>query len=209
MVIDKNLCVACGKCVSECPRKAISKDEAGSYSVDAEICNDCEDMFDIECIRVCGKNAFAGCDGKVLDFDKTCRVRSEHLVWMMSIMGSKGNKVYDNHHWDLFRKIIASAYLDPELKVRLTVSIDDTCVKCHQKQNLKHLEESGNLDRLCFGRIGVQPGTIMRFWDAVKLAEEKYTIDFVKENKIIAGDHLNCFVEFVTRDINALKNGEL
>ena len=206
MVINKNLCVGCGECVTECPRKAIVSDGSDKYKVEAEMCNNCEDRFDVECIRICAEKAFAADDGTVPEFDPTCRIRSEHLLWLMSILGAKGSGIYKDSHWDGFRKIISAAYLDPDLEVRLTRCIDDTCVKCRLKQNLKHLEESGALDDVCFERLGVKPGTVMRLWDAVQLVEDKFSLPFIQEHKIISGDNLGCLIAFISRDAKMLTN---
>jgi ferredoxin len=138
--IKKDLCNGCGKCVAECHKAAIEKDSDGNYIIDPERCNDCKDIFDVECIRICGVNAIRQNDGSLSEFDPTWRFRSEHLIWLMAVMGSRGNNAFPaNEHWEPFRKIIAAAYLDPELKVRMTRNFDDNCIGCHRKQDLDHV----------------------------------------------------------------------
>ena len=206
MRINKDLCDGCGKCVAECHKTAIISDNAGKYNIDAGLCNDCDDMFDIECIRFCAVKAITADDGAIPKFDTTLRVRSEHLLWIMSLIGSKGNDVYRSSHWNAFRKIVSDAYLDPDLKVRLTKSLDDTCAGCLAKQKPGHIEESRKKDDVCFERLGVEPGTVMKFWDAVQLIEDKFSIPFIKEHDLIGGNFLDCFLAFISRDAKLLIN---
>ena len=123
MVIQKDLCKGCGKCITECCKGAIDKDGDGKYFIDQSLCVNCEHIFDIECIRVCRNKAITRNDGTVPEFDTTTRLWSEHLPWMVAIMGERGRTgrfPVGVLEWDLFRKIIAAAFLDPDLKVRLT-----------------------------------------------------------------------------------------
>ncbi|HBL83738.1 MAG: ferredoxin [Clostridiales bacterium GWF2_38_85] len=39
--IDKELCIGCGACESECPVSAISSDDDGKYKINADECIDC------------------------------------------------------------------------------------------------------------------------------------------------------------------------
>lgn len=39
--IDKEKCLGCGACASECPVSAISEDEEGKYVIDADTCIEC------------------------------------------------------------------------------------------------------------------------------------------------------------------------
>ena len=206
MRINRDLCDGCGKCVVECPKTAIISDDTGKYRVDESLCNDCGDMFDIECIRFCAEKAITADDGTIPEFDTICRIRSEHLLWFMSLIGSKGNDLYKSSHWNAFRKIVSAAYLDPDLKVRLTKNIDDTCAGCLTKQKPGHVEECREKDDVCFERLGIEPGTVMRLWDAVQLVEDKFSIPFIKEHNLIGGDFFDCFLAFVSPDAKVLTN---
>jgi len=78
MTIIKSFCNGCGKCVAECHKNAIKKDGSNGYSIDPALCNECADIFDVECIRVCGNDAFNYDDGTLPVYDPTWRLRSEH-----------------------------------------------------------------------------------------------------------------------------------
>ena len=39
--IDKDACLGCGACASECPVEAISRDEDGKYVIDENACLEC------------------------------------------------------------------------------------------------------------------------------------------------------------------------
>lgn len=51
-IVDENLCIGCGICVSVCPFKAVSKSERGIPQVDAELCKGCG-----ICVANCPMNA--------------------------------------------------------------------------------------------------------------------------------------------------------
>jgi ferredoxin len=51
-VINKEECIACGACESECPEGAISEGD-GYYIINADLCKDCGDceaVCPVECI---------------------------------------------------------------------------------------------------------------------------------------------------------------
>ncbi|MCL2540222.1 MAG: 4Fe-4S binding protein [Firmicutes bacterium] len=51
-MIDKNLCTACGVCLSACPVNAISYDKDGKAQIDPNICIECG-----ICVGMCPTNA--------------------------------------------------------------------------------------------------------------------------------------------------------
>lgn len=208
MLINKALCNGCAKCVAECHNAAIKKDIEDNYYIDASVCTNCEDIFDIECIRVCPTDAITSNDGTVPEIDRTPRVRSEHLLWFMAVIGSMGRGQFPLGvgEWDAFRRIIAAAYLDPDIEVRLTKNFDDNCQGCPTKRASGHVELCGNLDDACFERLGVKPGAVMRLWDAVQLVEDKFSIPFIRGLGVMSEDVISCFVKFVAPDAKVLSN---
>ena len=201
MIINQNSCDKCGKCAAECPKTAIVKDNGGNYSIESGLCDDCADYFDIECIRVCEKNAITMNDGTVKTFDPTWRLRSEHLIWAMAVMGSRGGDYFKGKHWDAFRRLISAAYLNPDLLVRMTHTFDDNCTGCALKQNPDHITMIRKLDDLCFLKLGVKPGLIIKFWDVVRLAEEKFTIGFLRELEVISEEVIAFYVSSLSSHI--------
>jgi ferredoxin len=208
MIINNELCNGCKRCIAECYKGAIGINEAGNYVIDAALCNNCKDLFDIECIRVCAPRAITREDGSALDFNPTRRLRFEHLAWLIAIMGERGggNFPLGNQEWDAFRKIISAAFLNPELKVRLSKNFDDVCIGCHRKQEAGHPEKCGNDDDVCSERLGVPPGTVMKLWDVIKLVEDKYSIPFLKQ--WYKDDFIGWFRTFVSPDAKILTNTE-
>ena len=151
MFIDTDLCNGCGKCVVECHRSAISGDGQGKYSINPGLCTGCKDVFDIECIRICETRAITYDKRVHLEYDPTWRLRSEHLIWLIAVMGSEGSGAFwvGAAEWDAFRRLISAAYLDTELKVRLTKNFDDNCTGCPRKKDLDHVEQCGRDDDAC------------------------------------------------------------
>jgi len=202
MRINKNLCNKCGECITECPFKAIKKDDTSEYIIDSELCNDCKDFCDIECIRVCESNAMIFNDGTLPEFDPTRRLRSEHLIWLMAILGSRGNKngtfPVGRGEWDAFRRLISDMYLNPDMMIRLTSDFDDNCTKCARKQQSGHAEELRVFDYACFKELGVEPGCVMKLWDAVQLAEEKFSLSFIENLGPISDIVLKDYIAFLS-----------
>jgi ferredoxin len=53
MLIDADLCTACGECSTVCPTDAISP-KKGVFWIDPEICNECEnDGGEPQCMATC------------------------------------------------------------------------------------------------------------------------------------------------------------
>ena len=166
MIIQTELCVGCGKCVLECFKGAIGKDGSNKYKIDQEKCVNCEGVFDIECIRVCKSKAITKDDGSVPEFDATWRLRSEHIPYLIAVMGSRDDYSrypVDVQEWKLCRKLIAAVYSNPDLKVRLTKIFDDMCIGCPRKQEPGHVESSALEDDVFFEKLGVKPGDIIKF----------------------------------------------
>ena len=189
MVIQKELCKGCGKCITECSKAAIRKDDEGKYFIDQDLCVNCEHIFDIECIRVCRSKAITHKDGTVPEFDKTTRLRPEHLPFLIAIMGERGRTgrfPVGILEWDLFRKIISAAFLNPDLNVRLTKVFDDVCTGCVRKAEPGHVEKSAKDDDIYLELLGLEPGTIIKFWDLINLFEDKCAMSFLKSRYIKA-----------------------
>ena len=124
----------------------------------------------------------------------------------MSIMGARGSDLFKDKHWNLMRKIISMAFLDPNLIVRLTRSLDDTCIGCLAKQKSGHIEISDKKDNICFERLGLELGTVIKFWDVVQLIEDKFSAEFIKEHNLIGGEFFDSFLKFVSRDAKLFAN---
>ena len=194
MKINPSLCDGCGKCVAECHRKAIAKNDAGTFFVDAALCNNCSDVFDVECARVCTPGAFVQDNGTAPEINRVWRLRSEHAIWLIAILGARGKDKLKGSRWQPFRELIASAYRNPDLQVRLVKNFDDSCIGCAVKQLDGHAKENGRLDDLCFAKLGVAPGTVMRFWDAVQLCGEKFSVPFIKSLGCVPDDVIEDFL---------------
>ena len=204
MVINNDVCQKCGKCVIECANIAIRKNDDGNYIIDPSLCNNCKDSLDIECIRHCTFKAITHEDGTVPEFDTTKRLLSNHVAWIIAIMGARGNTTrfpVDNREWKEFRKLIASAYIDPDLKIRIVYGHDDICITCGRKQTGCRESAGGP----CFERLGIEAGTIIKFWDLVKLVEDKYSLSFLKQFDY-DDEYLACFRTFVSPDAKFLSN---
>jgi ferredoxin len=204
MLINKELCKECGACITECPSKAIVKNDAGEYSIDSLLCTECEACLDIECIRHCKFNAIVGEDGKVPEYDRTKRLLSNHIAYLVAIMGDRGRTGHfpiDNREWIAFRKLIAAAFTDPELKIRIVYGYDDICIGCKRKQG-DCIEAAGGL---AFAQLGIEPGTVMRFWDMIQLIEDKYSMPFLKKCGY-SDEFINCVRTFVSPDAKMLTN---
>ena len=206
MIINKDLCNGCTKCVAACPAGAISVADGQRYAeIDRNVCINCAAYADIECIRVCDRKAITREDGTVPEFDATPRLLSAHLNYIIAVMGDRDDGHFPAGHpkWDPFRKMIAQAFLNPVMNVRLTRHFDDMCIMCSNKKECgKGIHDSTNMTH--FEKLEVEPGTVMNFWEMIKLAEEKYDMAFLKNN------HYQGLIErycrFVSPDSTALKH---
>ena len=206
MIINRNLCNGCTKCVAACPAGAISAADGQRYvEVDRNICTNCDAYADIECIRVCDCRAITREDGTVPEFDATPRLLTAHLNYIIAVMGERddGRFPAGNPKWDPFRKMIAQAFLNPEMNIRLTRHFDDMCIMCSGKKECgKGIHDSTNMTH--FEKLGIEPGTVMKFWEVIRLAEEKYDMPFLKQ--MYNQDFINSYCRFVSPDATALKN---
>jgi len=180
MIINNELCKKCGRCITECANKAISKTDGGEYIIDQSVCTDCSHASDIECIRMCKFDAITKKDGTIPEIDRTARIIANHIPYLIAIMGDRGNSgrfPVDNKEWAAFRKMSAAAFTNPDMKIRIIIGNDDICVGCAKKQEGCW---SGPQEEV-FERLGIKPGAKMRFWDMIQLIEDKYSAEFVKK----------------------------
>ena len=180
MIINKDLCTKCGICVSECINKAIGVDDSGDYLIDQALCNNCKELYEIECIRVCNTNAITHEDGTIPEINREWRILSGHVPWMIAIMGDRGKSGFfpiDNREYRMFRKLISDAFTNPDLLIRIVYGNDDMCVTCAKKQEGCREPEGGAV----FKRLEIKPGTLMKFWDLIGLVEDKFSIPFLNE----------------------------
>ena len=207
MLIDKNLCKKCGKCVPECGNKAINKNESGDFFIEQSLCTECADCLDIECIRYCKSNAIKRKDGTIVEFDTTPRLLSGHIPWMLAIMGDRGKTgrfPVDNREYNAFRKLISKAFINPDLKIRVVYGWDDICGGCPRKQ-AGCKEPSGSVN---FKQLGIEPGEVMRFWDLIQLVENNYSMKFMRNQQpdYIDDEFISCIRTFVSPDAKILTN---
>ena len=182
MKIIQELCNGCAKCVPECWKAAITKSQDDDkYTIDTTKCDNCQTFFEVECVRVCTPKAIVNDDDSVIEFDPTFRILAGHLQWLVAIMGSRNTNRFPvgNIEYDKFRRLIATAYLNPELKVRVTPNFDDICVGCERKAEPGHAESLVEPCLASFARLGIEPGTIMNFWDLIQLIEDTYSLPFI------------------------------
>jgi ferredoxin len=200
MIINKEACRSCGKCALECPKKAISQDSDGKFIIDPNYCVDCKDIMDVECVRVCVFRAITKNDGTAQEFDSTRRLMTAHLNYIIAVMGDRGYGHFpaSTEKWAPFRKMIAAAYQDIDMKIRLSRHFDDMCIGCPSKSIPGHAEADAETSDAFFEVLGIEPGTVMRFWDAVRLAEEKYSMPFLK--RITYPELIECYCRFVAPD---------
>jgi len=172
------------------------------------LCTGCEDVFDIECVRVCAPKAITCHEGIIIECDTTWRLRSEHLIWLIAIMGTRDGKQFPvgSVEWDGFRKLASALYKDPDLKVRLTKNFDDNCINCPVKQQPGHAEDMGRLDDICYQRLGIEPGTVMRLWDLIQLFEDTFSIKFIKELGSVSDKVLERVLRFISPDAKFFTN---
>ena len=204
MLIDKALCIKCEKCIIECPNKAIRINGEGEIYIDRSLCTDCIDFSDIECIRVCDYKAITREDGTIPEIDRTPRLLSGHIPWAIAIIGDRGLSgrfPVDNREWGEFRKLIAAAIIDPDLKIRIVYGVDDICISCPAKQTGCR-EAPGSIT---FERLGLEPGAVIRFWDAVRLVEDNYSTAFLKERNF-EDIVIDCICKGVTPGAKILTN---
>ena len=188
MRIIKELCNGCGKCEVECHRNAIIKNQNGQFIIDESLCNECDGLLDIQCAWVCPLSCIVktlqGTEYERIFSDSMIRLRPDHLLYLIAIMGSANSGRYVNgREWAPLRKIIAKAFLDPELEVRVVPTFDDACVGCKLKKDPNHVKQLIWEDKKTLDKVGFKFGKVVKFWDAVTVMKKKIDVKHLKSIK--------------------------
>lgn len=184
MKIIDELCTRCGECLPQCHLEAISVDEEGRYVIDQSICNECEDLLDVQCARVCRPACIV--DADTLEPVKNIlpqipTLRPDHLLYLIAVMGTGNSGRYTLRKERVIeRSIIARAYLDPQMKVRIVPTFDACCLGCPRKRQPRHRQNLINEDTKTAGFLGFEFGQVINFWDAVDIARQKMTPEYLK-----------------------------
>jgi hypothetical protein len=130
----------------------------------------------------------------------------------MAVLGERGDGTFPigMREWDEFRKVIAVAYRDTDFKIRLSRNFDDICVGCARKKEKGHPEKLGTDDAAYFKLLGIEPGAIIRLWDALKLVEDNFSAPFIERMNTFLGSEasLNCFMRFLSPDAKFHANSD-
>lgn len=188
MMIIKELCNECGKCEVECHRNAIKREQNGQFVIDKSLCNECDGLLDIQCAWVCPLSCITktlqGTEYERILSDSMIRLRPDHLLYLIAIMGSKNNGHYIiGREWRPLRKIIAEAFLNPELEIRIVPTFDDACIGCNLKKNTNHVKQLTWEDKETLDKAGFKFGDIIKFWDAIKAIKKKIDLKYLKSIK--------------------------
>lgn len=100
------------------------------------------------------------------------------------------------------REIIAQAYRNPELEIRIVPTFGDACIGCSMKRNPRHIERLTSEDRKTLDIMKYQYGDVVKFWDAIVTAQTNVTVQHLKDiNKT------NIFIEDFMNSITPLSVG--
>lgn len=178
-------CNRCGKCETECHKSAIDKDQNGMPCINEKLCDECNGLYDAQCVRVCS----AGCIVKSpqgsliarINIDNKIRLRPDHLLYTVAILGSGNSGRYlGGREWAVQREIIAKAFLDPKLEIRIVPVFDDACIGCSMKKDPTHRERLAWEDKKTLDVLGLKYGQDIQFWDAVAIARKKISAGYLK-----------------------------
>lgn len=186
MEINQAICNSCGQCITECPKRAILHTKDNEYIIDQNLCNDCVDIYEKQCVAVCPLSAIGSrtADGrlKMELFDPTPRVRPHILLFIVAMLHGRGASSFSKKDRRNLGPLIGAAYRDPDFKFRVVMNFDDNCRLCPKKCLEGHAEEMGDLDRKVMDKIGLEAGKKIRLWDAVKLVEDHMSIDLLRNH---------------------------
>ena len=161
MKITEVDCTRCGLCAVHCPLEAIRIKGDGQYEIDIVLCNGCDGLSGICCVKACNPGCIADAlTGEPLIADTTDipRVRPDTLLQLVAIMGS-GNSGHYTRREELKteRSIIAKAFMNPSMEIQIVSKDPETA-------------------RL----LGLEFGQTIVFWDAVSIARQKVTSEYLK-----------------------------
>lgn len=68
--ITTEKCITCDNCLPNCPTNAITKNNDGKFSIDSNLCNDCEGFYGVaQCMASCP--TFDGCTATISSLMKS------------------------------------------------------------------------------------------------------------------------------------------
>ncbi len=183
MRIISEQCNNCGICEAECHRNAVTKDNNGKFIIDASLCNNCEGLLDYQCAWVCPCNCIVDESGNPISItDRTARLRPDHILYMVAVLGAGNSGRYvTGREWVLMRNIIAEAFRDPRLMIRIVPTFDDGCIGCKSKKDPKHVEKLIWEDKKTLDAAGFKYGQVINFWDAISAIKKNITKRYLKK----------------------------
>ncbi len=70
-------CIACEKCLSNCPTSAITKNNNGKFSINPNLCNDCSGSYGVaQCLAGCP--TFNGCTPSISSLIKSAQTTTSN-----------------------------------------------------------------------------------------------------------------------------------
>ena len=182
--IEQGKCTKCGSCVAQCHLRAIHFTADGQYEIDPSVCDGCKGLLDVQCARVCETDCMVDTStGEMIIniLQDIPILRPDHLLYLVAVMGTGNSGRYTlRNERKIERSIIANAYLDPLLKVRIVPVFDDCCLSCPRKREKLLRDHLIYEDTKTAEFLGFKFGEVIGFWKAVQIAIDKFTPESLK-----------------------------
>lgn len=95
-------CISCEKCLPNCPTDAITQNDLGKFSIDANLCNDCVGFYGVpQCMAGCP--TFDGCTPTLSSLIKSAQVTTANYWdnWFATYnrLTSRLKAQQENQYW--------------------------------------------------------------------------------------------------------------